>query len=567
MAKVRNVKLKDHTILALDVGTRFIKMAELRLNKGVIQLLNVAMAPTPAGMLDNAQLIDPVGLGKFVRDVWQVNQFSAKKAVVSINGQSSVVVRPIDLPKMTKKELKDTMKFEVERHIPFSADEIYMDYVPLVAPEDLPDGEENMRVLLAVAQEELIYSYLKMLKVAGLTPIALDVQILAVIRSMIDINREEGSYDDVVTLVNIGAGFTEISIVDKGMLTFVRVVPIGGDALTGAIADQMGRSFEEAEELKIEHGKVFLDSTVGELPMPTEDMSYNPYGDMPVEDSFVLPIPPQLFTLEEAEPVAETPFISTVVELDDNNVPFVSSFDDEERSPGSFSLDDDGSVTPPAFADFDAGAMPADENTGEAPLFDFGSEVQSQMPAPLSRPATNDDDVPSMFSSPTPALGAIPEDDLLSSYAATPFIPEGINPPADDLLAEYAATPFIPGHDADDSGFERPDSSRSDIFQRRIAESMLPTIGELVMEIRRSLEYYGGREPDSIISTVYLYGGGSRLPNLSEFITQELGVKVITANPLPQLDISALRQPAEYVEELTLALPVCIGLGLRDMLV
>ena len=392
---------------------------------------------------------------------------------------------------------------------------------------------------------------------------------------MIDINREFGSYDNVVTLVNIGAAYTEISIVDKGKLAFVRVVPIGGDALTGAIADQMGRSFDEAEELKIEHGKIFLDNSVGELPTPIEENTYNPYGDLPVPEITEVPIPTQIFTLEDAEVESPTPFIPPADNDDVVVTPFYATDDDDDdKAPTSFSLDDDNVVSSPTFSDSGSPVNDADASTGDAPLFDFGSEVKSQMPAPLSRPTSDGTDVPSMFSGQAPAapdsgaaLGAVPEDDPLSAYAATPFIPNTATPPADDLLSEYSATPFIPGEDASAMGFERPDASRSDIFQRRISESMLPTIGELVTEIRRSLEYYGSREPDSVVSAVYLYGGGSRLPNLAEFFTRELGVNVMTANPLPTMDVSQMRQPVEYVEELTLALPVCIGLGLRDMLV
>ena len=130
MAAGQGVRLRDHTILALDIGSRFIKVAELRLRRGLISLLNVAVRPTPTNVLDTNQITDPVTLGRAVRELLSTNKIRTKKVIVAVSGQSSVVVRPIDLPKMSLKELADIMKLEVERHIPFTADEVIMDYAP-----------------------------------------------------------------------------------------------------------------------------------------------------------------------------------------------------------------------------------------------------------------------------------------------------------------------------------------------------------------------------------------------------------------------------------------------------
>ncbi|HEY3417464.1 MAG TPA: pilus assembly protein PilM, partial [Armatimonadota bacterium] len=213
--------------------------------------------------------------------------FKTRRVIVAISGQSSVVVRPIDLPKMTRKELADTMKFEVERHIPFTADQVIMDYAPFVDAEDLPESESNMKVLLAVAQEELINAYLKVISTAGLTPVAMDVEILATIRALVDIlqDQDEEGFEQTVALVNIGASTTDISVVDNGTLSFTRTVPIAGDTLTEAISDQLGRSFEEAEELKKEHGYVFLDAVFsGELGAPAAGETAAPAPDAPAGD-------------------------------------------------------------------------------------------------------------------------------------------------------------------------------------------------------------------------------------------------------------------------------------------
>ena len=52
MAARQSVKLKDHTILALDIGSRFIKVAESRLAKGhdlLTQCRSAAHSPRRIG--------------------------------------------------------------------------------------------------------------------------------------------------------------------------------------------------------------------------------------------------------------------------------------------------------------------------------------------------------------------------------------------------------------------------------------------------------------------------------------------------------------------------------------
>jgi len=94
----------------------------------------------------------------------------------------------------------------------------------------------------------------------------------------------------------------------------------------------------------------------------------------------------------------------------------------------------------------------------------------------------------------------------------------------------------------------------------------MPTLVELVTEIRRSFEYFTSREPDTPIDRVLIYGGTSRLPYIIDFIQQELDLDVQQADPLAALDLSQFRQPADYLKDVAPALPICIGLGLRDML-
>jgi type IV pilus assembly protein PilM len=635
MGARRSSKLRDHTVLALDIGTRFIKIAEIRYNRGKLYLYSAGIRPTPANVIDNNQILDPVGLGRAIRELLTVGKFGTRKTIVSLSGQTSVVVRPIDLPKMSKKELGDTMKFEVERHIPFTVDEVIMDYAPLVDPATLPEEESNMKVLLAVAQEELVKTYLKVMAVAGMQPVAMDVEILAAIRALVDSQQDNGSYEQTLALINIGAGSTDISIIDKGHLAFTRSVPIAGDALTEAIAEQLGRDFDEAEELKVEYGRVLLDSelelldTEGLTAAESPDSAAPQAPAMPEPaltffDAFepatptvapVTPPPPPaatpVFSLDADLPLTPQPMPavtmtppspsmsftmgqSTAFLLDEDDVddelPVFRFQPADTVGVPTFELDDDiddDIALPITFTSPTASSM--------GPVFDLSSEVEALLPPPLVRPTTADaaageePALPGWTLPPAPtASPAMPT----SSAAATPvfstsfadldFLASSPAPPSESPapqeIADTALEPFadplvtpVPAEvpratPASFTAFDRPEMPFGDQFQNRIYESMQPMLSELITEIRRSLEYYSSREPDTPIERIVLYGGTSRMPSLAEFIHNEIGLEVVLANPVELLDLTYMRQSPQYLEALAPSLPVCIGLALRDMI-
>ncbi len=110
-----------------------------------------------------------------------------KRAVGCISGQNAVVIRIIEVPKMTDAELKETMKWEVERHVPFAPSETVLDYQPLQMRTPEAQSSPNMEVLLAVAQQDAVNNYVDTLFAAGLDPVAIDIEPLAVSRALLDI--------------------------------------------------------------------------------------------------------------------------------------------------------------------------------------------------------------------------------------------------------------------------------------------------------------------------------------------------------------------------------------------
>jgi type IV pilus assembly protein PilM len=88
----------------------------------------------------------------------------------------------------------------------------------------------------------------------------------------------------------------------------------------------------------------------------------------------------------------------------------------------------------------------------------------------------------------------------------------------------------------------------------------------MVTEVRRSVEYYVNRFPDSAVDKILLYGGTARMPNFADFVGNETGVPVEVGNPFARLIVQDGNVSPEMVEQDYCFMPIVVGLAIRDML-
>lgn len=98
-------------------------------------------------------------------------------------------------------------------------------------------------------------------------------------------------------------------------------------------------------------------------------------------------------------------------------------------------------------------------------------------------------------------------------------------------------------------------------------EAVEPIIEEFVVqlseEIARSLDYFLSQNTDLSIQSLYLCGGGSRLPGLVDKLKTRLNTGVEYLNPIRNISGSGKEMNSEAVRELKYIGAVAIGLSLR----
>ncbi len=277
---------KLSSVLGVDIGSRKIKIAEVR-NQGKEAVVTaIGMIDTPEGAVDHTGVYNPDAVGAALKQVIAESGASTQSAVVSIAGQASVLVRTLEVPRMNSVELKEHMQWEINRNIPFAESTVVSDYKPL--GDDDPNSA-NMDVVMAIAPQSAIDTIIACIKKAGRTTFAIDVEPLGIARSL------STSYDDVlqgqtVCVVDMGHKTTSINIYKDGKILMPRQVPVGGETFTKAIADNLGVGMDEAEDLKqnkADAGQVAAGAAPASNPfaagpaMTQEFQAYNPFSDDP----------------------------------------------------------------------------------------------------------------------------------------------------------------------------------------------------------------------------------------------------------------------------------------------
>jgi Tfp pilus assembly PilM family ATPase len=179
-------------------------------------------------------------------------------------------------------------------------------------------------------------------------------------------------------------------------------------------------------------------------------------------------------------------------------------------------------------------------------FLDFGAPEMEEA-APEAKP------MPFDFSEPEPAASTAPVREEAAVASS--------DMPAFDMGDDSPTPTPQPGAPAPlPVAIEQHDPTKVQVFG-----AIAPVLGEMLTELRRSMEYYRGRSADGRIDEILLCGGTARLVNLDKFFSSELGIPCRVADPLGYTAVATKNYSADYLGELAPSFPVAIGLAARDM--
>jgi len=237
------------TSVGLDIGTSGVRAAELSFGKSGVTLERFGQVALPPGAVRDGEVVDVESVAEAIRHLWASAKFGSKKVVLGVANQK-VIVRQVDLPWLPDSELRQSLAFQVQDYIPIPVEQAILDFYR-VEEFTTDAGVRMVRVLLVAAVRDMVMSAIEAVRKAGLSTTQVDLTPFAVLRAAGQIDPIGlQAYGDAEAVVDIGGRVTNIVVHQNGVPRFVRVLLMGGDHVTEAVAERMGVPIEQAEGLK-----------------------------------------------------------------------------------------------------------------------------------------------------------------------------------------------------------------------------------------------------------------------------------------------------------------------------
>lgn len=241
--------------IGVDVGSTGVRAAEVQYDGKKAKILRAAEVPLPRGAVIGGEVREPEEVSLAVKQLWKDGRFSSKVVSVGLGGPQTMV-RQVDLPWEPAEIFRESLPLRVSNDLPVDPMEMTLDYHPL---DERMVGKSRIQRSLVVASvniaaenlaDALALSGLK-LKRADFTPFALirAAVVTAGNGEPVPGAQPDGEDWDCEVVVDVGAQNTTVAIHRFGRPLFIRVVSAGSEAVSRALADNLGMSIDAAEEL------------------------------------------------------------------------------------------------------------------------------------------------------------------------------------------------------------------------------------------------------------------------------------------------------------------------------
>ncbi len=268
MGIVRLIAPKKSSLIGLDISSTSVKLLELSQQSDGYRVEAYAAEPLPPNSVVEKNITDVEAIGEAIQRAVKRSGSRAKFAAVAVAG-SSVITKVITMPSnLSDEELESQIQLEADQYIPYSLEEVNMDFEVLGQNDKNPDMVD---VLLAASRSENVDSRVAAVELGGLTAKVVDIEAYTLENAfpLIASQIPGGASDSTVAIVDIGATMTTLSVLHDAKIIYTRDQVFGGKQLTEEIQRRYGLSYEEAGMAKRQGG--LPDNYIPEVLEPFKD--------------------------------------------------------------------------------------------------------------------------------------------------------------------------------------------------------------------------------------------------------------------------------------------------------
>ena len=234
-------------LVGLDIGSSTIKLVELNKTSRGVTVTSAGIIDNPLfGLKDKSTPEAEQQLSESIEESCRKFGIKEKNATLAT---TEVIFDYLKFPVLDEKELSRAVKLEAEQRISSDINEVVIDYKRLGVKDK--NGQEN--ILLVAVSKEMAQKRVEIVEKAGLNPLIMDVEPLALLNCFISLVEEPLQENESIGVLNIGANLTNLGILSKESVPTVRNINFGADKFNSFISREAKVSWQEAEILKKDH--------------------------------------------------------------------------------------------------------------------------------------------------------------------------------------------------------------------------------------------------------------------------------------------------------------------------
>lgn len=232
--------------VGLDMGTDSIKVAESQGGKKIIYF-SILPINLPEEPFDSDIRIKKKS--DLLKQVYKERNLKEKNIFTSVEDES-VMVKYLELPKLSREELEVALPIEIDRMFPFQKDEIIINKKMV----DVLSGDKSKIAIVISAIPKSIVDDMRSLFSIQSSLSAEKISVPSTIAlGKTNVYSEYHRGDQLVMLIDIGFRYTNVALCKDDAIYHSRYFSLGGKNFTESFITSKRVTFKEAEKIKFNY--------------------------------------------------------------------------------------------------------------------------------------------------------------------------------------------------------------------------------------------------------------------------------------------------------------------------
>ncbi|MEI7835557.1 MAG: pilus assembly protein PilM [Planctomycetota bacterium] len=231
--------------IGVDLGSRSVKMAQLRCVEETYELLAAAAIEVPdvPGAANGAR----PGMADHLREALRAAPFKGTQCILSLPAEATFVY-PVRLAKLPVAQIDPAIRAELASKLPFPAAQAIIRHV--VAGDIYGDGDPRQEVIAVAASRATLESYLAAARKARLDVVGVNIEPCAIVECFSRLFRRASDQGRAILFLDIGYTTTQVVLAHGGRIVFAKNLIFGDKDMDHAVAEGMSIPPEQAHALR-----------------------------------------------------------------------------------------------------------------------------------------------------------------------------------------------------------------------------------------------------------------------------------------------------------------------------